>query len=218
MPVKFNQYWSVVPEREEDYRKFIINKFIAQINKLGIHTVAGWYVIVGSYAEIILEGVSNDLDQLEKALVNPKFKELKDQLLNYVMDYKSKVLVPTGRRNSYSMDIETNTIKFSQSWDIRLDKVGQYERFVSEKFYPAMEQLDISIANEWEVFIGDGPGIICEGRIKNVNSLLSNLQSKVFDDAKSELHKYIKNYSSRFLSFHIQKMKGYKAESYILRP
>jgi hypothetical protein len=216
MSVKFDQYWRIVAQRDKEYRKFIINKFIPTINRLGIHTVAVWTVLVGSYAEIIFEGVSNDLELIEKALKNPKYKDLKDNLLNYVKDYKTKVMVLTGRTDSYTRDVKENTVKFNQMWDIRFDKIDDYERYVSQEFYPTLEDLDISVAAEWDVIIGDGPHIMCEGRTQNIDKLVHNLQRKKFLRARSELNKYVENYSSRFLSFHIQKIKGYKSESYNL--
>ena len=48
MPVKFNQYWTIISERREEYGKFIIQKFIPGINSLGIHVVAGWSVLVAA--------------------------------------------------------------------------------------------------------------------------------------------------------------------------
>lgn len=218
MPVKFDQYWTIVAEREKEYRKFIIKEFIPGINRLGIHTVAGWTVLIGSYAEILFEGVANDLNLIEKALIDKKYRDLKDNLLNYVKDYKTKILVPTGRKNAYSADVKENTVKFSQMWDIRFDKIKDYERFVGEKFYPTMEELDIYVAGEWDVLIGDGPHTICEGRTENIDKLVHNLQSKKFLDVRTKLNKYIENYSSRFLTFHIQKVRGYKTESYNLIP
>lgn len=216
MPVKFDQYWTINAERDQEYRKFIIKDFIPGINRLGIHTVAGWTVLVGSYAEILFEGVANDLDIIEKALIDLKYKELKDNLLNYVKSYKSKILVPTGRKNAYSPDVKENTVKFSQMWDIRFDKLKDYEQFVSEKFYPTLEELDIFVAGEWDVLIGDGPHTICEGRTQNIDRLVQNLLSKKFHKVRNELNKYVENYCSRFLSFHIQKVRGYKSENYNL--
>jgi len=125
MPVKFDQYWTIVAERYQEYQKFIIKDFIPGINRLGIHTVAGWTVLVGSYAEILFEGVANDLDLIEIALKDSKYKKLKDNLLNYVKGYKTKVLVPTGRKNAYSADVQENTVKFSQMWDIRFDSLKE---------------------------------------------------------------------------------------------
>jgi len=179
-----------------------------------MHTVAGWSVLVGAYSEIIFESICNDLDQLEQALQNTKYKEIKAELLNYVKNYKTKVLVKTGKIDSYSTDIHTETIKFNQIWDIISDNKEDYGRYTLEEFYPILEELGISIASEWEVLTGDGPSIICEGRVKDVSNLIRNLQSKEFRNAKQRLKEYVENYESRILTFHIQKKIGCKSASY----
>jgi len=216
MPVKFNQYWAIDQERLKDYGKFIIKKFIPGINRLGIHTVAGWTVLIGGYSEIIFEGVSNDLELLEKALINKKYKALNQELQNYIKNYKTKVLVSTEKKDAYSTDIKENTVKFTQAWDIISSKKPEYEKFVVEEFYPLLEELDITVAGEWEVLIGDGPHIICEGRADKIETLVSNLQSKKFRKTKQELRQFIYHYESRVLAFHIHKVLGYKSAFYNL--
>ncbi len=213
MTVKLNQYWTVIPGKTEEYHKFILKKFIPGVNQLGLHTVAVWSVLVGAYSEIMFESVTSDLDLLEKALKDKKYKELKGDLLNYVKKYKSKVLVKTGKKDSYSSDIHEDTVKFNQMWDLIGDKKG-YGRYVIDEFYPLLEELGISVAREWEVLIGDGPSIICEGRAKDINNLIHNLQSKKFQEAKQKLKEFVENYESRILTFHIKKVKGYKSASY----
>jgi hypothetical protein len=213
MTVKLNQYWTVNPIKTEEYNKFILKKFIPGLNQLGLHTVAVWSVLVGAYSEIMFESVTNDLDLLEQAMKKKKYKELKGDLLNYVKKYKTKVLVKTGKRDSYSTDVREDTVKFNQMWDLVGDKKG-YGRFVIDEFYPLLEELGVTVAREWEVFIGDGPSIICEGRAKDINSLIGNLQSDKFQDAKQKLKQFVENYESRILTFHIQKVKGYKSASY----
>jgi len=213
MTVKLNQYWTVNPIKTEEYNKFILKKFIPGFNQLGLHTVAVWSVLVGSYSEIMFESVTNDLDLLEQAMKKKKYKELKGDLLNYVKKYKTKVLVNTGKKDSYSSDIREDTVKFNQTWDLVGDK-KEYGRFVINEFYPLLEELGISVAREWEVFIGDGPSILCEGRAKDINNLIGNLQGKKFQEAKQKLKLFVENYESRILTFHIQKVKGYKSASY----
>ena len=215
MTVKLNQYWTVLPGKTEEYNKFILKKFIPGVNQLDLHTVAVWSVLVGAYSEIMFESVTSDLEMLEKALQNKKYKELKADLLNYVRKYKSKVLVKTGKRDSYSSDIREHTVKFNQMWDLIGDK-KEYGRFVINEFYPLLEELGISVAREWEVLIGDGPSILCEGRAKDIHNLIGNLQSKRFQEAKQKLKEFVENYESRILIFHIQKVKGYKSASYQL--
>ena len=214
MPVKFNQYWTVIPGRTKDYEKFVIKNFIPGLNRMGIQIVAGWSVGIGAYSEIMLEGVSNDLDQLEQALKQEKYKKLYDNLLVYVKGYKTKILVPSGRADIYSMDFKERTVKFTQMWDVITAKKEDYERFVSEKYYPLMEEAGIHVAGEWEVFIGDGPHFICEARVIDYQQLIEKLQSKEFRKAKTRLKQLIENYQSRLLAFHVQKVKGYKSASY----
>ncbi len=216
MPVKFNQYWTVIPGRTKDYKKFIIRDLIPGLNRLGIQIVAGWTVIIGAYSEIMLEGVSNDLDLLEQALKQSKYRKLNENLLAYVKGYKTKILIPSGRTDIYAMDVKEHTVKFTQMWDVITEKKADYERFVTEKYYPLMEAAGIHVAGEWEVFIGDGPHFICEARVSEYETLIENLQSKDFRRAKTDLKLLIENYQSRLLAFHVQKVKGYKSASYNL--
>jgi hypothetical protein len=214
MPVKFNQYWTINEEKNGDYVNFVMKEFIPGMNRLGIHVVAGWSVLVGGYSEIIFEGVSNDLYLLEEALRNQHYNQLKDALLDHVKSYKTKVLVSNGSNLIYSPEIKDNTVKFTQTWDVVSSKKTSYSKFVTEEFYPCLESLGVSVAGEWEVLIGDGPRTLCEGRAQDVNGLIHNLQDAKFKRAKRRLKHYVENYESRLLAFHIQKIKGYKSASY----
>lgn len=216
MPVKLNHYYTIIASKTTDYEKFMIKEFIPGINRLGLHAVAGWTMLVGAYSEIFLETVGNDLELIEKALRNPKYRDLRINLLNFVKHYQTKVLVKTGAIDSYSTDIKEDTIKFNQAWDIKNDRKADYEKFTSEEFYPCLKELGVQIAGEWNVLIGDGPHIICEGRARDVENLIINLQGNTFQSLRKKLRQYIDNYRSRLFSFHIQKIKGYKSASYHL--
>ena len=214
MPVKLNQYWRIISDRREEYGKFIIKEFIPGINSLGVHVVAGWSVLVGSYSEMFLESMSNDLELIEKALKDPKFNDLQDNLLNYVKAYKTKILVPTGRKGSYTTDFKKGTIKFNQTWDIISKTKDEYEDYVINEYYPLLEESGITVAGEWAVLIGDGPHIICEGRVQDTEKLINTLSSKKFRTARRKLKNLVENFECRILSFHVQKVKGYKSSSY----
>ena len=99
-------------------------------------------------------------------------------------------------------------------WNVLSHKKEEYDKFVINEYFPVLDELGISVAGEWEVLIGDGPGIICEGRVTDINNLMSNLQSKKFQDAKRKLKELVECYRSRLLTFSIQKIKGYKSSSY----
>jgi hypothetical protein len=146
--------------------------------------------------------------------MNPGFKELRENLLHYVKAYKTKVLIPTGRKDSYTIDFKENTIKFNQMWNIISKTKAEYEDYVINEYYPLLEKSNISVADEWEVLLGDGPHIICEGRVRDTEKLIGTLQSKKFRTARRKLKKFVENFECRILSFHIQKIKGYKSSSY----
>ena len=214
MTVKFNQYWRIISERREEYGKFIIKDFIPGINSLGIHVVAGWSVLIGGYSEMFVESMSSDLELIEKGLKDRKFKQLHDNLLNYVTSYKTKILVPTGRKGSYTSDFKKNTIKFNQTWDIIGKTKDEYDDYVINEYYPLMEESDIAVAGEWMVLIGDGPHIICEGRVHDTEKLIKTISSKKFRTARRKLKGLVDHFESRLFSFHVQKIKGYKSSSY----
>lgn len=217
MTVKLMHYWTIIPSKVEEYAEFIIHKFIPRINGLGIHTVAGWSVLVGSYSEVIVETVSDDLDQLEMALKSPEYRRLKSDLLNYIKQYKTKVLVPLKKEQAYSMDIDEKTVKFNQVWDIitrEKDDFKKYRQFVLSEYYPVLEEIGVHVAEEWEVLIGDGPRTICEGRVKDVESLISGLQSAKFRQAKEALKTRVEKYESRILSLHIMRHHDNSSEHY----
>ncbi|MEN8245835.1 MAG: hypothetical protein ABFS43_13150 [Thermodesulfobacteriota bacterium] len=217
MTVKLDHYWTVNPRKRDEYEKFVINQFIPGVNRLNMHTVAAWSVMVGAYSDFILETVSKDLDLLEEALRSDKYRTLLSDLQHYITNYKNKVLVSTGKKDAYSTDIRENTIKFSQMWNVTTESQEDYEeytRYVMEEFYPMLEDLGIFIAGEWEVLIGDSPRLLCEGRVNDVGSLIVNLQGARFRKGKKKLKNYIDQYQSRVLAFHIRKVKGYKSASY----
>ncbi len=214
MTVKLNHYWSIIPGKHDEYKKFVINKFIPGVNQLGLHTVAVWSVLVGEYSDIVFENFCNDLELIEKGLKDKRYKTLKKELLSFVSNYHTKILINTNKIDSYIKDIREGTIKFNQMWNIQSHKKDEYERFTKDEFIPCLKQLGITIAGEWEVLLGEGPGILFEGRVSDVDNLIINLRSKIFQRAKRQLKQYVENYRSRILTFHIQKIKGYKSASY----
>ena len=76
MPIKLNFYYTINQDKAQEYNKFIISRFVPGINKLNLHCVAGWTVMVGSYSEIVLECAGNDLSLLESVLRDAKYKAL----------------------------------------------------------------------------------------------------------------------------------------------
>lgn len=214
MAVKFNEYWNIVPETMDEYIEFMQRYKIPTMNRLGINIAAIWCVLFGDSPQIVSEGISPDLDQVESALKSEEYNKTSTKLLHYVTDYRSKVLIPTGRFQHLPRVTEKGTVKFSQYWDIIPGKEEEYDHFIRNVFYSAMEELGISIGGEWKILIGESPNVFFEGRSEHAERLLTALNSQKFRVMKYELLKLVSNYSSRVLVFHAFKAKGVKSGDY----
>ena len=214
MAVKFNECWNVVPGSLNEYIEFMKCSRIPTMNQLGINVAAIWCVLVGASPQIISEGIAENLDQMEGALKSGDYSKTTNQLLHFVTDYRSKVLVPTGRFKHLPRVTEKGTVKFSQYWDVIPGKEDEYDHFIKNEFYPAMEDIGIQIGGEWKILIGESPNMFFEGRCEHAEHLVIALNSQKFKTMKYELMKLVSNYSSRVLVFHAFKAKGGSASDY----
>jgi len=208
MAVKFNEYWNIVPETMDEYIEFMQRNKLPTMNRLGINIAAIWCVLIGASPQICSEGISADLDQVEFALKSEEYDKTSTRLLHYVTDYRSKVLIPSGRFQNLPRVTEKGTVKFSQYWDIIPGKEDEYDHFIKNIFYNAMEDLDIRIGGEWKILVGESPNVFFEGRCDHSEQLLTALNSQKFRIMKNELLKLVSNYSSRVLVYHAFKVKG----------
>jgi hypothetical protein len=214
MAVKFNEYWNIVPASIEEYVDFMKRSRIPTLNRLGINVAAIWCVLIGGSPQICSEGLAENLDQMEGALKSDDYSKTATQLLHFVTDYKSKVMVPTGRFHHLPRVTEKGTVKFSQYWDVIPGKEEEYDRFMKNEFYQAIEAIGIRIGGEWKILIGESPNTFFEGRCDHVEQLLTALNSQKFRTMKYELMMFVSNYSSRILVFHAFRAKGAKSQDY----
>ena len=214
MAVKFNEYWNIVPAKMDEYIEFMQQSRIPTLNRLGINVLAMWTVLIGSSPQIISVGVSEDLECCEEALRNPEYYETNNQLLHFVTDYRSKILISSSRFPELPKGIEKGTVKLSQYWDIIPGKENEYDKFIREVHYPAMEALGIKIVGEWKVLIGESPNIFYEAMCDNEAKLLKALTTQKFRMLKHELLRLVSNYSSRVLVYHAFKSKSSSSHDY----
>jgi hypothetical protein len=95
---KFNQYFNIIPGKEEKYAEFVINDHLPTMEKLGIKMTGGWRVVVGPGPYIVAEGTARNIVDIAKALESDEYKRIANILTStYVTDYSSRILAPTGR-------------------------------------------------------------------------------------------------------------------------
>lgn len=95
---KFNQYYDIIPGKEKEYAEFVLKDHLPTMEKLGIKMTGGWRVVVGSGPDIVAEGTAASLVEIAKAIETPEFSRITKMLTsNYVTNYSSRILAPTGR-------------------------------------------------------------------------------------------------------------------------
>lgn len=95
--IKLLMGWDIRPNKESEYFEFVMRKFAPAIMELGLQPTEAWYTMYGSGPQIIIGGVTEDLDTMIEILESPEWKDIYRQLMTYVYHYRHKVVRATGR-------------------------------------------------------------------------------------------------------------------------
>lgn len=95
--VKLIMSWNIRPGREQPYFEFVVQEFAPGLLRLGLQTVEVLYTIHGDAPQIVTYVVAKDLDTLERTMESPEWRKLEEKLLEYVTDYRHKVVPAKGR-------------------------------------------------------------------------------------------------------------------------
>jgi len=95
---RFNQYFDIIPGMAEEYKNFVKNEFIPEMEGLGIKITNIWKVVIGSGPFILVEGSSPGLQGIAKSVDTDKYRALMRQLKSkYIMNFQSRIMAPTRR-------------------------------------------------------------------------------------------------------------------------
>jgi hypothetical protein len=95
---RLNQYYKVYRGSEKEYADFLVGEYVPKLADLGLKVKAEWQVVLGSGPRILLETVAQNITDIAQAFNSDEFKRLRRTLLvNYVDNYSSRILAPTGR-------------------------------------------------------------------------------------------------------------------------
>lgn len=95
---RLNQYYKISRGSEKEYTEFLAGEYIPKLAKLGLKVRAEWQVALGSGPRILLETVAQSVTDIVQALNDDEFLKLRRTLLvQYVENYSSRILAPTGR-------------------------------------------------------------------------------------------------------------------------
>ena len=92
MAVKLLMTWDILPGREQEYFEFVVRDFFPGMQRLGLEPTDAWFTMYGDQPQIMAAVQSNTMAGLQSILESPDWDSLTKQLLDYVEDFKFKVV------------------------------------------------------------------------------------------------------------------------------
>ena len=91
--------WDIKENREKDYMEFVLREWIPATNRLGLKTVSAWFTQYRKDETVPMiraEALVDDVASVRKILASSEWQYIHEQLLDYVENYKHKVVETTG--------------------------------------------------------------------------------------------------------------------------
>jgi hypothetical protein len=95
--VKLLMNWDIRPGQEQTYFEFAMQTFAPALMKMGWQPTEAWYTLYGDGPQIMTAGVTESAEEMREILDSEEWEELKGRLLEYVTNFRYKVIPATGR-------------------------------------------------------------------------------------------------------------------------
>jgi hypothetical protein len=92
MAVKLLMTWDILPGREQEYFEFVVRDFIPGIQRLGLEPSDAWFTMYGNQPQILASVQTSSVPAMQKVLDSSEWEELTRQLLDYVEDFRYKIV------------------------------------------------------------------------------------------------------------------------------
>ncbi|HML23976.1 MAG TPA: hypothetical protein PKD09_20130 [Aggregatilinea sp.] len=90
--IKLLLTWDIKPGQDQEYFEFMVREFAPGITRLGLTPTEAWFAVYGECPQILMEGITDDLETMRKLLASEDWTTLYDKLLKYVDNYEQKVV------------------------------------------------------------------------------------------------------------------------------
>ena len=97
MSVKLLMSWDIRPGKEQTYFEFAMQTFAPALMKMGWQPTEAWYTLYGEAPQIMTAGVTDSVDEMRDILDSSEWTDLKGRLLEYVTNFRYKVILASGR-------------------------------------------------------------------------------------------------------------------------
>jgi hypothetical protein len=95
---KFNQYYNLVPGKEDEHYHFVKDECMPGMKDLGVPITGAWRLVIGDGPRILAECSSLSMVDIAKCIDTSLFRQLVRRLKkHFATDYSSRILAPTGR-------------------------------------------------------------------------------------------------------------------------
>jgi len=92
MAVKLIMTWDILPGREQEYFEFVVREWIPGMQRMGLEPSDAWFTMYGEQPQILAAAQISSITSLDKILQSPDWDSLTRRLLDYVEDFKYKVV------------------------------------------------------------------------------------------------------------------------------
>jgi hypothetical protein len=94
--MKLIMTWDLRPGREAAYFDWAMKTFIPGLMELGLQPVEAWYTVHGNAPQILAGVLAEDREMLGRVLKSTEWRELRTELMSYVVNYDQKVVKATN--------------------------------------------------------------------------------------------------------------------------
>jgi hypothetical protein len=88
--------WDINPEFEQEYFQFVVREFLPEVQKIGFNLSDAWVTVYGDQPQILVSAVLPDSQKIIRIIESEKWVALQDKLLNFVSDYKQKIVLASN--------------------------------------------------------------------------------------------------------------------------
>jgi hypothetical protein len=170
------------------------------LNRLGLRSVGGFYVVCGFGPRIIHVCRAESVDDLCLIMSAKEFRDLILDLKRYVVSFRSKILEPTGRVKHEEYELRRGVWKFNQYYDLIPGRKKDYADFIINEYLPVIEKIDyVEVTGGWNVLAGGVSEIIGELTFKSPVDIGRMFDQPDFQRITDALRTYTLNYVSRIM-------------------
>ncbi|BBB46778.1 hypothetical protein [Pelolinea submarina] len=96
MPGKLIMTWDINPEHEQEYFEFVVREFLPHVQRLGFQMSDAWVTVYGEQPQIMVGATLPTIAEINQVLRSEEWDALIVRLLDYVTDFKYKIVSATG--------------------------------------------------------------------------------------------------------------------------